>query len=92
MGHHWRKLPETRQQRDERVDGNNNYVILTILKNSEPQIRSRTGTIEKAKDAWNELKKAYEGRTATEFRALLDSLYMHYDDRWPKDHHLRPYS
>jgi len=26
-------------------------------------------------------KKAYEGRTATEFHALLESLYMHYNDR-----------
>jgi len=61
--------------------GGNNYIILIILKNSEPQVRSWAGTIEKAKDAWNELKKAYQGRTATEFHALLDSLYVHYDDR-----------
>jgi len=35
---------------EEWLDGNN-YIILTILKNSEPQVRSQIGTMEKAKDA-----------------------------------------
>jgi len=73
----YRKPPTNVQ---EWQDGNN-YILLIILKNCEAQVRSRIGTFEKAKDAWNELKKAYEGRTITKFHALLDSLYLYFDDR-----------
>lgn len=63
------------------MDGNH-YILLTILRNSELQVRSRIAKVEEAKDAWNTLKQAYEGRTATEFHSLLRSLvYLHYDDR-----------
>jgi len=52
----------------------NDLMLLTILKNCEDNVRSRIGTYEWAKDAYDELKKAYESKTATEFYALLDSL------------------
>jgi len=45
-------------------------------------VRSRIGTFELAKAAFEELKKAYEGKTATEFYSLLDSITsIPYDDR-----------
>jgi len=60
----------------------NGLTLLTILKNCEDNVRSRIGTYELAKDAYDELKKAYEGKTATEFYALLDSLTnIAFDDR-----------
>jgi len=60
----------------------NDLALLTILKNCEDNVRSRIGTCELAKDAYDELKKAYEGKTATEFYALLDSLTnIPFDDR-----------
>ena len=60
----------------------NDLTLLTILKNCENNVRSRIGTCELAKDAYDELKKAYEGKTATEFYALLDSLTnIPFDDR-----------
>ena len=52
----------------------NDLTLLTILKNCEDNVRSRVGTCELAKEAFDELKKAYEGKTATEFYALLDSI------------------
>jgi len=60
----------------------NDLTLLTILKNCEDNVRSRIGTFELAKEAYDELKKAYEGKTATEFYALLDSLTnILFDDR-----------
>jgi len=60
----------------------NDLTLLTILKNCEDNVRSRIGTCELAKDAYDELKKAYEGKTAMEFYALLDSLTnIPFDDR-----------
>jgi len=60
----------------------NDFILLTILKNCEENVRSRIGTFELAKAAFEELKKAYEGKTATEFYSLLDSITsIPYDDR-----------
>ena len=60
----------------------NDFILPTILKNCEDNVRSRIGTYELAKDAFDELKKAYEGKTATEFDSLLDSITnIPYDDR-----------
>jgi hypothetical protein len=40
----------------------------------QDEARARIGNLTNAKEAYDELKRAYEGRTATEFYALLDSL------------------
>jgi len=52
----------------------NDFILLTILKNCEDNVRSRIGTFELAKEVFEELQKAYEGKTATEFYSLLDSI------------------
>jgi len=60
----------------------NDLTLLTILKNCKDNVRSRIGTYELAKDAYDELKKVYESKTATEFYALLNSLTnIAFDDR-----------
>jgi hypothetical protein len=61
----------------------NSIALLTIRKNCENEARARIGNLTNAKEAYNELKRAYEGRTATEFYALLDSLTtsLTFDDR-----------
>jgi len=52
------------------------------LKNCGDNVRSRIGTYKLAKDACDELKKAYESKTTTKFYALLDSLTnIAFDDR-----------
>jgi len=55
----YRKPPTNAQEWE---DGNA-FILLTILKNCESQVRSRIGTMENAIEAWNELKRAYEGKT-----------------------------
>jgi hypothetical protein len=53
-----------------------------MQKNWEDNIRVRIGNLTIAKDAYDELKKAYEGKYAIEFYALLNSLTsVSYDDR-----------
>jgi len=52
----------------------NDFILLTILKNCAENVRSRIGTFELAKVAFEELKKAYEGKTAAEFYSLLDNI------------------
>jgi len=52
-------------------DNGNDFILITIRKNCEANVRSR---IELAKNAYDELKKAYEGKTRAEFHALLDSI------------------
>ena len=60
----------------------NAVALLTIRKNCEDDVRARIGNLESAKEAYEELKKVYEGQTATEFYALLDSLFITaFDDR-----------
>jgi hypothetical protein len=61
----------------------NSIALLTIRKNCEDEVRARIGNLTNAKEAYDELKRAYEGRTATEFYALLDSLTtsLTFDDR-----------
>ena len=58
----------------------NSIALLTIRRNCEDDVRVRIGSLTNAKDAYNELKKAYEGKIATEFYILLDSLPTTYDD------------
>ena len=56
--------------------------LLTIEKNCEEDIQARIGNCLTAAAAYKELKKAYEGRTTTEFYALLESLTsIPYNDR-----------
>jgi hypothetical protein len=61
----------------------NSIALLTIQKNCEDEVRARIGNLTNAKEAYDELKRAYEGRTATEFYALLDSptTSLTFDDR-----------
>ena len=56
--------------------------LLTIEKNCEENIQARIGNCVTAAEEYKELKKAYEGRTMTEFYALLESLTsIPFDDR-----------
>ena len=59
----------------------NSIALLTIRRNCEDDVRARIGSLTNAKDAYNELRKGFEGKTATEFYTLLDSLTTMYDDR-----------
>jgi hypothetical protein len=61
----------------------NSIALLTIRKNCEDEGRARIGNLTNAKEAYNQLKRAYEGGTATEFYALWDSLTtsLTFDDR-----------
>jgi hypothetical protein len=52
-----------------------------MKKNCEDKVRARIGNLTLAKEAYNELKKAYQGKPTTEFYVLLDSLTLVYDDR-----------
>lgn len=45
-------------------------------------MRARIGSIGSAKEAYDELKRAYEGKTSTEFYSLLNSISkIQFDDR-----------
>lgn len=56
--------------------------LLTIEKNSEEDIQARIRNCLSSADAYKELIKAYEGKTTTEFEALVDSFSsILYDDR-----------
>jgi hypothetical protein len=60
----------------------NAVALLTLRKNCEDDVRARIGNLTIAKDAYDELKKAYEGKSDTEFHTLLNSLTsISYDDR-----------
>ena len=60
----------------------NSIALLTLRKNCEDNVRARIGNLSTAKEAFDELKRAFEGRTTTEFYALLDSITsIHFDDR-----------
>ena len=60
----------------------NAVALLTIRKNCEENVRQRIGSMGSAKAAFDELKRAYEGKTTTEFGALLDSFTsISYADR-----------
>jgi hypothetical protein len=59
----------------------NTIALLTIRKNCSNDVRARIETIATAKEAFDELKSAYETKTTTEYYALLSSLSMIYDDR-----------
>jgi hypothetical protein len=58
-------------------------VLLTVRKNCEDEVRARIWNLTNPKEAYDEFKRAYEWRTATEFYALLDSLTtsLTFDDR-----------
>lgn len=47
----------------------NGFVKLTIANNCELEVRARIGSFPKVKDAYEELKKAFEGKSVTELRA-----------------------
>ena len=55
---------------------------LTIINNCEPEVRAQIGSFPTAKEAYDELKKAYEGKSVTELGALMKSVTrMNFDDR-----------
>ena len=60
----------------------NVVALLTIKKNCDEEVRARIGGFREAKEAYEELKKAYEGKSVTELGALMKSVTrMHFDDR-----------
>jgi len=60
----------------------NGVVKLTIINNCEPEVRARIGSFPKAKEAYEELKKAFEGKSVTELGALMKSITrMTFDNR-----------
>jgi hypothetical protein len=55
---------------------------LTIRKNCYDEVKCRFGVVELASDIWKELKKAFEGKTVTEYYTLLGSINnCPFDDR-----------
>jgi len=57
-------------------------VRLPIINNCKLEVRARIGSFPTAKEAYNELKKAYEGKSVTELGALMKSVtQMNFDDR-----------
>jgi len=56
--------------------------LLTIEKNCTEDIQARIGNCETSASAYQELQKAFEGKTTTEFGALVDSFAsIQFDDR-----------
>lgn len=56
--------------------------LLTIEKNCIEDIQARIGNCETSASAYQELQKAFEGKTTTEFGALVDSFAsIQFDDR-----------
>jgi len=63
-------------------DDVNGVVKLTVINNCEPEVRARVGSFPKAKDAYDELKKAFEGKSVTELGTLMKSATrLSFDDR-----------
>ena len=60
----------------------NGVVRLTIINNCEPEVRARIRGLSTAKEAYEELKKAYEGKSVIELGALMKSVTrLNFDDR-----------
>ena len=71
-----------------------NYVaLLTMRKNYDDYVQARIGSLTEAKEAYDELKTAFEGKTITEFYTLLSSILdIPYDDRKTTiDEHITKY-
>jgi hypothetical protein len=78
----YEKLTATRGKELRSWKDVNAVARLTMRKNYEDDVKVRIGNLTSAKDDYAELKKPYEGKTATEFYALLDSLTsISFDDR-----------
>lgn len=77
------KKPEEKDKREHLQWREANVVaLLTIKKNCDEEVRARIGGFREAKAAYEELKKAYEGKSVTELGALMKSVTrMHFDDR-----------
>ena len=67
--------------------------FLTIRKNCDEGVGARVGSKNNAKDTYDELRKVFEGKTATEFYALFHSISsVHFDDRKATiDEHIADY-
>jgi len=63
-------------------DDANGVAKLTIINNCEIEVQARIGSFQKAKDAYDELKKAYEGKSVTELGALMKSVTRLAFDDW----------
>jgi len=60
----------------------NVVALLTIKKNCDEEVRARIRSFREAKEAYEELKKAYKGKSVTELGMLMKSVTrMHFDDR-----------
>jgi len=56
-------------------------MVSSIINNCEPEVRARVGSFSKAKDAYDELKNAFEGKSVTELGALMKSVTrLSFDD------------
>ena len=63
-------------------DNANDFALITILHNCEDDIRSHIETYKLAKDAYNGLKKSFEGNMAIQYYFLLSSVNnFPFDDR-----------
>jgi hypothetical protein len=71
----------------------NAVALLTMQKNCKDDVRTRIGNMTIAKDAYDELQKAYQGKSAIEFYALLNSLTsISFDDQKNSiEEHMTPY-
>jgi hypothetical protein len=56
------------------LEDGNALAILTIRKNCSEDVKSRFGVLESASDIWEELKRAFERKTVTEYYSLLASI------------------
>jgi len=66
--------------------------LLTIEKNCEEDVQARIGNCTTAEIAYQELKKAYEGKTTTEYGALVDIFAsMQYDRKSSIDEYIASY-
>ena len=60
----------------------NNFAILTMKQNCEPEVVDIIGLTRNANDVYNELKAKYEGKSVTDLGAVLANVIrLIYDDR-----------
>jgi len=74
--------PESDEDGRQMWEDVNGIAKLTIINNCEPEVRARIESFPKAKGVYDELKKAFEGKSVTELGVLMKSVTrMSFDDR-----------
>jgi len=74
--------PEKEEDDWQMWDDANGIAKLAIINNCEMEIQARIGSFHKAKDAYDELKNVFEGKSVTELGALMKSVTrLSFDDR-----------